>query len=1812
MRNTQSFMSSFLLGPLVSALLVIGIVPACAQSATFTGVTPVGQSSVPITVTVNMTGSGVAAAPSVVTQSVAGGDFVLASGGTCSQGTPYSAGQQCTAAVQFKPQAPGVRVGAVVILDGSGKLLGETNMSGVGSGPLAVLDPGNIMTVAGDADWTYRGDNVPATAASIFLPTGVVVDAAGNMYISDSNNNRVRRVDAVTGMITTFAGNGVSGYSGDGGAATSAEISNPAGLAMDGSGNLYFADTGNQVIRRIDAVSGLITTIAGVPSVGGYVGDGGAATKANLSFPEAVVLDTAGNLYISDTGNNVVRVVNASGVISTFAGTGAPGYNGDGIKATTAALSNPWGLAVGVDNSLYIADMGNNAIRKVGPTGIITTVAGSNSVGFSGDGGPATSAQLKAPAAIALDPAGNMYIADSGNNRVRKVSAATGIINTICGTSSEQYTGDGETAAAAGLYGPYALYVDAAADLFIADLFHNRIREISATQLSLTFPVMRVDTVSMPTAVMLANDGNTALQPTQFPLLNAALDVATTNCSVSSSLLPGNDCTIGAEFAPKSVGNPIQGTITVDSNAGSAPQGTGIAGVAVAGAAPVISLSGQVLSVNPTTISISSSANPSLVGASVTFSSVVSGSGLTGTVVFLDGSTQLCSVALASQSATCVTSTLSLGTHSITAQYSGDTDDAASTSAVLSQVVKQQSGLTLSAAPNPATVGTSVTITFTAIAPTGTPTGSVVFYDGATTLGHATLSSGSASISTTSLAVGTHSLTATYSGDASNTAGSSNAYSEVIQALTTLTQLSTSNPNVPVGTAITFTATVGNGSTPPTGTVTFKDGSSTLGSGTLNASGVATLTVSTLAPGVHSIVAVYGGDSQNGTSQSAALSETVTQIATTTTLAANTNPINAGATLQLTASVSASAGSTGGAIGGNVTFSEGATTLGAVAVDANGNAVLNLSTLSVGSHSIIATYAGNTNYTGSASAVLIEIVQQTGTTITLSSAANPTLTGEPVNLTVTLVSSTGVPTGSVNFLDGGVSIGTSPLNAKGIATFSTSTLTTGTHTLTAVYSGDSYYTTSTSQALQQVVSLATTGLTISAPTTPVNAGVAFSVSGILTGNGVAPTGTVSLMDGSAVVATHAVTGAGPVSFTGVLLPVGSHSLTLVYSGDTDNAKTTSAISIVIVQQGASTEALTASTNPQTQGQSVTFTATVTSASPNLSGSISFMDGSTLLATVSLNASGVATYSTSTLTTGSHLISATYAGDANHTGSNTATLTELIVEASTASLTSSLNPAAAGNNVTFTAKITGSGTTVPTGSVTFMDGATLLGKVALDATGSASLQTATLAVGSHTISVTYPGDTNYFSSNAQLIETIQGATTQITLTASANPATYGQPVSFAVSITSNGSIATGSVDFTVDGASLGTAVLNSSGVATLTTSSLTPGNHTIVANYAGDGKASASSSVPLKISVLETTAVVLSSSADPATTLSPITLIAVVNNSKVGVPTGTVTFSDGGTQLGTAILDATGTAALNVAQLSAGSHNIVASYAGDVDNFAGTSPSLTQTVTLRPTSVTLSGIPNSTTNTQSVLLIGVVHASGPTSASGTITFTQGTQVLGTVAIDQSGVGTLAVVLQTGTNSIVATYAGDTNYAGSASQQTVISGGSAAQFSMVLNPATMTLVSKQHSSGTLSLTSVAGYTDTMEFGCLGLPFAATCTFSSPTMVLPANGTINIQVTVDTGNPLGSGSVAGNKTVPSNVLLCLLPAGLLLGFGLRRKNRRNLIGLTLMLFAIAVTISATGCGGLQTNGTPAGTYSFKVTASGQGTGVTQSQVMTLKVTQ
>ena len=1507
--------------------------------------------------------------------------------------------------------------------------------------------------------------------------------------------------------------------------------------------------------------------------------------------------------------------MSASGAIATFAGTGTAGYNGDGIAAKSAQLSAPWGLAVGLDGSLYIADSNNNRVRKVSG-GKIATLAGSQTLGFTGDGGPtATAATLATPVAVAVDPAGDVYIADSDNNRVRKVYASganAGNIATISGINSEQFDGDGNSATLASLYGPYALALDGAGDLFVADLFHNRIREISATQITLP----RSD---HPGRQGVAAAGGAAGGRGQR---GAPADAVRAG---DERARPGHDDLLRERVAGGRIRLRAGRGVRAD-RGGHAGDRDHHGGQQRRGHAAGGDDDRAGAEREPDLDYGDVEREPEPGGAGGHLHRDAEWRQRSDRDGQLPRWHRLRSDDLVQCNAAGVAAGLH-GDHADAGQprdhsgvYSGDAQDAAATSAVLTQVVQQQPVYALSVGPNPATVGATVTLTLTLTATVGTPSGTVTFYDGTAAIGSAGLNGGVATITTASLTVGTHSITAKYSGDAADSGGVSNAVSEVIQAETTATLLGTSNASISVGTAVTFTATVSNGSsTAPTGSVQFTAGGVVLGSAPVNAAGVATLTTSALPPGALSVVAAYGGDLDDQSSSSTPLLETVSQDASSTTLAASANPVSAGATLTLTATVTAAPGSLGGAVTGNVTFTDGANTLGSASVNSSGQAAINISTLSVGTHTIVATYAGSTNYAGSASSTMQIVVQQTGTAVALSSAANPTLAGEPVNLTITVTSSTGTPTGTVTIKDGGVSLGSSSLNGSGVATFSTSSLAVGVHTLTAVYSGDSFYTANTSAALQQTISLATTSVTLSGPGAPVNAGVAITVSATLTTNGVAPTGTMMLLDGTTSIASQTVTGAGTFNFAGLTLAVGTHSLTAAYTGDADNAKATSAIVIVVVQQGTSTLTLSSSANPQTQGQSVTFTATVTSASPNATGSVTLADGGTVLATVPLNASGVATFSTSALAVGSHAITAVYGGDTNHAASNTASLTELIVQTSTATLGSSLNPAPAGAAVTFTAKIAGAGGVVPTGSVTFTDGANLLGSGTLDAAGSASVQTSALSVGSHTVTVSYAGDKNYFSSSATLIETIQSASTQIVLTGNANPATYGQPVTFTATITTNGGVATGNVSFTVDGLALGTGLLNASGVATITTSSLTPGPHSIVANYAGDGKAGATTSVPLVISVLETTGVAVTASANPAQTLSAVTLTATVTNAGVGVPSGSVTFSDGATGLGSVTLSAAGTATLTVAQFVAGTHTITVSYPGDADNFPATSPALSETVNLRATTTSVSGTPNSTTNAQQVLLIGVVSGSGPTAPGGTITFTNGSQTLGSATIGSGGIATLTVVLQAGTNNIVATYNGDANYASSASTQTNISGGTVTQFSMTLTPATMTLQSKQHGTSTLTLASVAGFSDTMQFGCLGLPVDATCTFSQTAAGLSANGTLSVQVTVDTGDPLGAGASAMNRMPGRSglgsapvIFFSLLPGGLLLGFGLRRRMKRALLPMLLVVFAVALTVSATGCGGLQVNGTPAGNYSFKVTASGEGSGVTQSQVMTLTVTQ
>ena len=338
---------------------------------------------------------------------------------------------------------------------------------------------GVITTVAGTGISGFSGDGGMATAAQLNSPAGVAVDSAGNLHIADRANYRIRRVTAANGVITTVAGTGMTGFSGDGGAATGAQLSNVYGVAVDAAGNLFVADSSNHRIRVVPALTGTITTMAGMATSSG---DGGAATAAQLYYPRGVVLDGAGNLYIADSSNHRVRMVAAStGVITTVAGTGTAGFSGDGGPAITATLYSPDGVAVDGVGNLYVADRVNARIRKVAAgTGVITTVAGTGIAGFSGDGGMATAAQLSGPRGIALDGTGDLYIADSSNHRIRKVTAATGRIQTVAGTGMAGFSGDAGPATAAKLSNPEGVALDWTGSLFITDTDNHRVRNVTA------------------------------------------------------------------------------------------------------------------------------------------------------------------------------------------------------------------------------------------------------------------------------------------------------------------------------------------------------------------------------------------------------------------------------------------------------------------------------------------------------------------------------------------------------------------------------------------------------------------------------------------------------------------------------------------------------------------------------------------------------------------------------------------------------------------------------------------------------------------------------------------------------------------------------------------------------------------------------------------------------------------------------------------------------------------------------------------------------------------------------------------------------------------------------------------------------------------------------------------------------------------------------------------------------------------------------------------------------------------------------------
>src|ERR1700690_465114 len=412
--------------------------------------------------------------------------------------------------------------GNVYIADQANHVIRAIN---TGNSPVTManvtIQPGDIATVAGTGNAGYNQDGIVATLAQLNSPSGVALDSTGNLYIADQGNARIRKVDAGTGKISTVAGTGAAGYNQDGIAATLAQLNNPSGVALDSTGNVYIADQSNRIIRAVNTQGSAVTvasvliepgniaTVAGNGTIG-YSADGYSAVSSSLYRPSSVVADVTGNLYIADTGNSRIRVVNESttntltlagatiapGAIATLAGTGTARYNQDGIAASGAQLNIPAGVAEDTSGNIYIADTGNSRIRVVNPSstnsitvagvvigpGDIATIAGTGTAGYNQDGIAATSAKLNGPTGVAVDTSGNIYVADTGNSRIRVVNRSSpnsitvvgvvigpGDIATIAGTGTAGYNQDGIAATSSELNGPGGVALDIFGTIYLVD-----------------------------------------------------------------------------------------------------------------------------------------------------------------------------------------------------------------------------------------------------------------------------------------------------------------------------------------------------------------------------------------------------------------------------------------------------------------------------------------------------------------------------------------------------------------------------------------------------------------------------------------------------------------------------------------------------------------------------------------------------------------------------------------------------------------------------------------------------------------------------------------------------------------------------------------------------------------------------------------------------------------------------------------------------------------------------------------------------------------------------------------------------------------------------------------------------------------------------------------------------------------------------------------------------------------------------------------------------------------------------------------------
>jgi hypothetical protein len=1001
-------------------------------------------------------------------------------------------------------------------------------------------------------------------------------------------------------------------------------------------------------------------------------------------------------------------------------------------------------------------------------------------------------------------------------------------------------------------------------------------------------------------------------------------------------------------------------------------------------------------------ITVSATPNPATIEEPVTLTATVAQTGNlipTGNVDFLNGSASLGQASLNGDgTATVVVQSLSAGAYEVVASYSGDASYPPGKSGGFSLQVQSATATGLVASPNPVAAGQTLVLTATVEGSGETsPAGTVSFLSGSNVLGTATLNSvGTATFSIAAPAAGKYSLTAEYTGDASFLASTSSAVSlNVTPAAqsTTTTLVAAPNP-VAVGKTLTLTASVkGSGTTVPAGTVSFLNGSTVLGTATLNSSGVATLSTATLALGSHSLTAQYAGNANSLASTSAAVSVTVTAAvqSTTTTLVAAPNPVVAGKTLTLTASVKGS-GTTVPA--GTVSFLNGVTILGTGTLNSSGVATFPTSALAAGKYSLTAKYAGNANSLASTSTAVSVTVSAPPQSTTTSLAVSPgaVTVGQAVALTAT-VHSTGatVPAGSVTFFNGKTVLGTVALNASGAATLSTASLAVGAYSFSAEYTGNESFSISTSPAVSLSVRAQATTTGLVASPNPVVAGQALTLTATVKGaSTVTPAGTVIFMNGATELGTATLNASGVATLSTATLASGKYTLMAAYAGNASSVSSKSALVSVTVTAKAqsTTTSLAASPNSVIIGQAVALTATVQSTGATKpAGSVTFLNGNTVLGTGVLNASGVATLSTSSLAVGKYNLSAAYAGNAGClTSTSPAVSVEITPQVTTTNLVASPNPVVAGKVLSLTATVKGSGTALPAGTVTFLNGSAILGTATLNSSGVATLTTSMIFPGTYTLTAQYAGNSSSQSSKSAGVTVVASATVQPTTTSlSASPSAIavGQALTLTATVHANGAaIPTGAVTFLNGKTVLGTAALNPSGVATLSTASLAAGTYSFTALYTGSAASLTSTSSAVSVTVTaaaQSTTTALAAASNLVTAGQTLTLTATVNRSGIAAlnlkaataqavqripqPTGTVSFMNGSTLLGTGTLSSSGVATLSTASLAPGTYSLTAEYSGSSSSLSSTSTAVSVTVIAEAATVVRGFLLNAPERTQ---------------------------------------------------------------------------------------------------------------------------------------------------------------------------------------------------------------------------------------------------------